>query len=164
LISGKKLLPLLSSPQLFSIEPCVKASHWQGSSVTQADNILCFLQVSPFIIFFPGSNLTHFAQSYWNPTGFHITANTRGGRTGIDANTALGSIHTFDPDAGCDAITFQPCSDKALASLKVYVDTFRSLYSINKGIQAPEAVATGRYAEDVYYNGNVITSIFFWSP
>ena len=94
-------------------------------------------------------------QSYWNPSGGYITANTGGGRSGKDANTALASIHTFDPAAGCDAATFQPCSDKALSSLKVYVDSFRDFYSINKGIASNAAVATGRYTEDVYFNGNV---------
>ncbi|KAI0826811.1 glucoamylase [Trametes gibbosa] len=103
---------------------------------TQAANLLCFLQ------------------SYWNPSGNYITANTGGGRSGKDANTVLTSIHTFDPAAGCDATTFQPCSDKALASLKVYVDSFRSIYSINAGIAANAAVATGRYPEDSYQGGN----------
>ncbi|KAK0202033.1 glucoamylase [Desarmillaria ectypa] len=102
----------------------------------QADNILCFLQ------------------SYWNPTGLFMTANTGGGRSGKDANTALASIHTFDPAAGCDAVTFQPCSDKALSSLKVYVDAFRSIYTINGGIASNAAVATGRYPEDSYMGGN----------
>ncbi|KAJ7758125.1 glycoside hydrolase family 15 protein [Mycena maculata] len=103
---------------------------------TQADNVLCFLQ------------------SYWDSTSGYITANTGGGRSGIDANTALASIHTFDPAAGCDASTFQPCSDKALASLKVYTDSFRSIYGINSGIASNAAVATGRYPEDVYQGGN----------
>ncbi|KAF7799714.1 hypothetical protein EIP86_010956 [Pleurotus ostreatoroseus] len=103
---------------------------------TQADNVLCFLQ------------------SYWNPTGSYITANTGGGRSGKDANTVLTSIHTFDPAAGCDVTTFQPCSDKALANLKAYVDSFRSIYTINSGISSSAAVATGRYPEDSYYNGN----------
>ncbi|KAF8843358.1 hypothetical protein BDN67DRAFT_1008994 [Paxillus ammoniavirescens] len=103
---------------------------------TQAQNSLCFLQ------------------SYWNPSPGYITANTGGGRSGIDANTALASIHTFDVDAGCDATTFQPCSDKALSSLKIYVDSFRTIYSINSGITANQAVATGRYPEDVYQGGN----------
>lgn len=84
-----------------------------------------------------------------------MTANTGGGRSGKDANTALASVHNFDPAAGCDPVTFQPCSDKALSSLKVYVDAFRSVYSINAGIASNAAVATGRYTEDVYYNGNV---------
>ncbi|KAI0712502.1 glucoamylase [Earliella scabrosa] len=102
----------------------------------QADNALCFLQ------------------SYWNPSAGYITANTGGGRSGKDSNTVLTSIHTFDPDAGCDAATFQPCSDKALSNLKVYVDAFRSIYTINNGIPATAAVATGRYPEDVYYGGH----------
>ena len=87
-----------------------------------------------------------------------MTANTAGGRSGVDANTVLASIQTFDPAAGCDAATFQPCSDKALASLKVYIDSFRSIYSINKGISSNQPVATGRYAEDVYMGGNVSPS------
>jgi len=103
---------------------------------TQADALLCFLQ------------------SYWNPSDGYITANTGGGRSGKDSNTLLASIHTFDPDAGCDATTFQPCSDKALSNLKVYVDSFRSIYSINDGIASNAAVATGRYPEDVYQGGN----------
>ncbi|KAF5333009.1 hypothetical protein D9758_015178 [Tetrapyrgos nigripes] len=102
----------------------------------QADNALCFLQ------------------SYWNPDQGYMTSNTGGSRSGIDANSVLASIHTFDPPAGCDSITFQPCSDKALSSLKVYVDSFRSVYPINSGIPENVAVATGRYKEDVYYGGN----------
>ncbi|KAF9242642.1 glycoside hydrolase family 15 protein [Melanogaster broomeanus] len=103
---------------------------------TQAQNMLCFLQ------------------SYWNPSPGYMTANTGGGRSGIDANTVIASIHTFDVNAGCDATTFQPCSDKALSSLKTYVDSFRTIYSINFGIPANQAVATGRYPEDVYQGGN----------
>jgi glucoamylase len=72
-----------------------------------------------------------------------------------DANTVLASIHTFDPDAGCSATTFQPCSDRALSNLVSYVDAFRGLYSINSGIPQGKAVATGRYPEDVYQGGNV---------
>jgi glucoamylase len=102
----------------------------------QADNILCFLQ------------------TYWNPTGGYITANTGGCRSGKDSNTILASIHTWDINAGCDAITFQPCSDKALSNLKVYVDSFRSIYPINSGISVTSAVAVGRYPEDTYYSGN----------
>ena len=61
----------------------------------------------------------------------------------------------FHPAAGCDAATFQPCSDKALANLKVYVESFRyGVYYINNGIPANEAIAVGRYFEDVYFCGN----------
>ena len=97
-------------------------------------------------------------QSYKNSAGGYYTANTGGGRSGIDSNTILASIHTFDPTAICDPATFQPCSDVALSNLKVYVDSFRSIYTINNGIAPNAAVATGRYPEDVYYGGNVSAS------
>lgn len=84
-----------------------------------------------------------------------MTANTGGGRSGKDANTVLTSIHTFDASAGCDANTFQPCSDRALANLLAYVNSFRSIYSINSGIASNQGIATGRYPEDSYYGGNV---------
>ncbi|KAG5636633.1 hypothetical protein H0H81_007342 [Sphagnurus paluster] len=101
---------------------------------TQAANVLCFLQ------------------SYWNSAGY-VTANTGGGRSGKDANTVLTSIHTFDAAAGCDSVTFQPCSDKALANLLTYVQSF-SIYAINSGIPSNQGSATGRYPEDSYYGGN----------
>lgn len=94
-------------------------------------------------------------QSFWNPRDGYIIANTGGGRTGLDANTVLASIHTFDPAAGCDPITFQPCSDRALANLRKYVDSFRAVYPINKPVQKSDPIATGRYPEDVYFGGNV---------
>ncbi|KAL4893274.1 Six-hairpin glycosidase-like protein [Aspergillus ambiguus] len=101
---------------------------------SQAPQVLCFLQ------------------RFW--TGSYIMANFGGGRSGKDANTVLGSIHTFDPNAGCDDTTFQPCSPRALANHKVYTDSFRSIYSINSGVSQGQAVAVGRYPEDSYYNGN----------
>ena len=39
--------------------------------------------------------------------------------------------------------------------MKVYVDSFRSIYPINKGISPSSAVAVGRYPEDTYFGGNV---------
>ncbi|KAG8752553.1 hypothetical protein FRC14_006949, partial [Serendipita sp. 396] len=117
-------------------DPASTVSAW----TTQADKLYCFLQ------------------SYWSASSGFIVANVNPGsgaiRSGKDANTVLTSIHTFDPAAGCDSKTFQPCSDKALANLKVYVDSFRSIYAINSGKASNAAVATGRYQEDSYYNGN----------
>ena len=83
--------------------------------------------------------------------------NTGGGRSGLGSNTVLASIHTFDPTAGCDSLTFQPCSDRAIANLKNYVDSFRIVYPIIKGTPttAANTVATGRYPEDSYFGGNV---------
>lgn len=91
-------------------------------------------------------------QSYW--TGSYILSNTGGGRSGKDLNSILTSTHMFDIGAGCDAATFQPCSDKALANHKVVTDSFRSVYTINADVPAGVGVAVGRYPEDVYMGGN----------
>lgn len=48
---------------------------------------------------------------------------------------------------------FQPCNSKVLATHKVLVDSFRSIYPINNGTPHGSAIAVGRYPEDTYYNG-----------
>lgn len=103
---------------------------------SQAPQILCFLQ------------------SFWNGKYIIANINVDNGRSGIDANTVLGSIHTFDPEASCDDSTFQPCSARALANHKVYVDAFRSIYEVNADIRQGSAANVGRYPEDVYQGGN----------
>lgn len=115
--------------------------------VLQAPQVLCFLQ------------------SFWNGTAV-ISNLANNGRSGLDANSLLGSIHTFDPSAACDDVTFQPCSSRALSNHKLVVDSFRSVYSINSGITAGSAAAIGRYPEDSYQGGNpwsVYPSISFHS-
>ncbi|OCL04422.1 carbohydrate-binding module family 20 protein [Glonium stellatum] len=107
-----------------------------ANCVSQAPQILCFLQ------------------SFWGGSYIISNINVNNGRTGKDANSILGSIHTFDPAAGCDDVTFQPCSPRMLANHKVVTDSFRSIYTINSGIAEGTAVAVGRYPEDSYYNGN----------
>lgn len=106
--------------------------------VSQAPQILCFLQ------------------SFWNGKFIAGNVNEDNGRSRIDINGVLGSIHTFDPTAACDDSTFQPCSAKALANHKVVVDSFRSIYTINAGIPEGKAVAIGRYPEDIY-QGQAVT-------
>ncbi|KAF8325181.1 glucoamylase [Cantharellus anzutake] len=103
------------------------------------------------------ANLLCFLQSFWSPSSSALIANinVEDRRSGLDINTLLGSIHTFDPAAGPDAATFQPGSDRALLNHYTTVNSFRgSLYSLNSGISASSAVNLGRYKEDVYYNGN----------
>lgn len=108
-----------------------------------------------------------FLQTFWSSSGGYALANinVNNGRTAKDANVILASIHGFDPAAGCDAATFQPCSDRALSSHKVVVDSFRSIYNVNSGISSGSAVAVGRYPEDTYYNGNpyVLSFVLFVS-
>jgi len=59
-------------------DPDKTVTEW----TTQADNALCFLQ------------------SYWSSERGYIVSNVRDGevvRSGLDSNSILGSIHTFDP-------------------------------------------------------------------
>jgi glucoamylase len=69
--------------------------------------------------------------------------------------TELDVYAAFDPEASCDDVLFQPCSPRALANLKVYIDSFRTTYIINRNKPFnTSAIATGRYAEDIYFDGN----------
>ena len=102
----------------------------------------------------PAPQVLCFLQSYWSGQYILANINENNGRTAKDANSLLGSIHTFDPTAACDDSTFQPCSDKVLANHKVVTDSFRSIYTINSGIPEGTAVAVGRYPEDSYQGGN----------
>lgn len=108
---------------------------------SQAPDILCFLQ------------------DYWNGSSIISNMDVQSSdfsRSGLDCNSILTSIHTFDPDpsVGCDNTTFQPCSDKALANHKAVVDSFRSIYTVNSDASFGEAAAIGRYSEDIYQGGN----------
>ena len=97
-----------------------------------------------------------FLQDYWNGASIVPNINLQGnyGRGGLDCNSILTSVHTYDPYASCDNSTFQPCSSYALSNHYAYVNSFRDLYPLNSGINSSSAVAVGRYPEDVYYDGN----------
>lgn len=106
---------------------------------SQAPNALCFLQ------------------DFWDGTSITSNINLQGNypRTGLDCNSILASINLYDPEGGCTDSTFQPCSSRALSNHKAVVDSFRgSLYTINSNLGPGQAVALGRYAEDIYYEGN----------
>ncbi|KAL1610638.1 glycoside hydrolase 15 protein [Paraconiothyrium brasiliense] len=72
-------------------------------------------------------------------------------RSGCDTSTLLSAISNFDPEAGCNDETFQPCSQPMLRNHKEVVDQFRG-WDINADISAGEAVAIGRYPEDNHGN------------
>ena len=94
-------------------------------------------------------------QQYWNGEYIVSNMNIDAARSGKDVNSILSSLQTFDPNAGCDEATFQPCSERMLANHKAVTDSFRAVYGVNNGVDAGAAVAVGRYAEDVYYNGEL---------
>ena len=48
-----------------------------------------------------------------------VTDVATGGRSGIGAVPLTVSVLNFDPSLGCDSATFQPCSERALSSLRL---------------------------------------------
>ncbi|KAK5958349.1 glycoside hydrolase 15 protein [Knufia fluminis] len=137
-VSGSSFFTIAASHRALVEGSALAASIGQSCSHcdSQAPQVLCFLQ------------------SFWAGEYIDSNINTNEGRTGKDANSILTSLHNFDPAATCDDTTFQACSSRALANHKQVVDSFRSIYGINNGSPQGQAVALGRYSEDVYYNGN----------
>ena len=84
-----------------------------------------------------------------------ITNVTTGGRSGIGAAPLTVSVFNFDPTLGCDPVTFQPCSDRALSTLKVVGDAFRELFPINKELPSNQSPFFGFFLEDKLYGGQV---------
>lgn len=68
-------------------------------------------------------------------------------QNGRDTSALLSTILNFDPEAGCNEKTFQPCSERMLSDHKVVVDQFRS-WEINKDIGPDRPVSLGRWAEE----------------
>lgn len=137
-VQGSSFFTLASSHRALVEGSALAASIGQScpSCDSQAPQILCF------------------QQSLWTGQYIKSNINVDNNRTGIDINSVLTSIHNFDPSASCDDNTFQPCSSRALANHKAVVDSFRSVYALNNQTSAGQAVAVGRYAEDVFYTGN----------
>ncbi|KAG8740241.1 hypothetical protein FRC10_004581 [Ceratobasidium sp. 414] len=105
----------------------------------QAENALCFFQ------------------DFWNPDESVIISNINCNgpcRNTVDVGSVFTTIHNFDPEAGCDNATFQPCSEYALSNLKAVVDSMRQSYTINNNRSATSAIAIGRFDQDTYVGGN----------
>ena len=89
-----------------------------------------------------------------------ITNVTTGGRSGIGAVPLTVSVLNFDPTLGCDPETFQPCSDRALSSLKVVGDAFKEIYPINQVLPSDQSPYFGFFIEDKLYGGQVRQQLF----
>jgi glucoamylase len=99
-------------------------------------------------------------QSFWNEekgymTETTVTNVTYGGRSGIGAAPLTISVINFDPTLGCDSATLQPCSDRALSSLKVVGDAFKELFPINQQLPPDQSPYFGFFLEDQLYGCQV---------
>ncbi len=93
-----------------------------------------------------------------------ITNVTTGGRSGIGAVPLTVSVLNFDPTLGCDPVTFQPCSDRALSSLKVVGDAFKEIFPINQQFPPSQSPFFGFFLEDKLYGGHVRRQLVSSTP
>jgi glucoamylase len=127
-------------------------------TIGRYDDTLGYDKIAPLVL--------DYLQSFWNDeegfmTETTITNVTTGGRSGIGSAPLIASIMNFDPTLGCDPVTFQPCSDRALSSLKVVGDAFKQLFPINQQLPSDQFPYFGFYLEDQLYGGQVQYAITF---
>ncbi|KAI9455238.1 Six-hairpin glycosidase-like protein, partial [Lactarius psammicola] len=98
--------------------------------------------------------------TFWNEEeGFMsettVTDVKTGGRSGKGSAPITVSVLNFDPTLGCDPATFQPCSDRALSSLKVIGDSFAKIFAFTQNHPPDQLKAFfGWYLEEQLLGGH----------
>ena len=100
-------------------------------------------------------------QTFWNEEEEYMSDTTitdleGGGRSGKGSAPLSVAVLNFDPSLGCDSATFQPCSDRALSSLKVLGDEFKKIFPITASLppDLPSALF-GFFYEEKLFGGHV---------
>jgi len=83
------------------------------------------------------------------------TTNVAEGRSGYGSAPLTVSVYNFDPSLGCDDATFQPCSPRALSSLKVVGDHFKAFFPISRNFTDKQPPFYGFFTEDEFIGGHV---------
>jgi glucoamylase len=99
-----------------------------------------------------------YMQTFWNEEeGFMTettTTNVSEGRSGYGSAPLTVSVYNFDPSLGCDDATFQPCSPRALSSLKVVGDHFKAFFPISQNYTDKQPPFYGFFTEDEFIGGH----------
>jgi glucoamylase len=77
------------------------------------------------------------------------------GRSGYGSAPLTVSVYNFDPSLGCDDATFQPCSPRALSSLKVVGERFRDFFPLSRDFTSNQPPYFGFFTEDEFIGGHV---------
>jgi hypothetical protein len=77
------------------------------------------------------------------------------GRSGYGSAPLTVSVYNYDPSLGCDDATFQPCSPRALSSLKVVGDHFKEFFPISRSFPPTRPPFYGFFTEDEFIGGHV---------
>jgi glucoamylase len=100
-------------------------------------------------------------QTFWNEEEGYMSETTvtdveKGGRSGKGSVPVSVAVLNFDPSLGCDSTTFQPCSDRALSSLKALGDAFKDIFPITEHLSSDQPSALlGAFYEEQIFGGNV---------
>lgn len=89
-------------------------------------------------------------QTFWSEQDGRVNAYSASGRSGIDCAVLLGVNHGWNQstlESSLDESQFGPATQRILATTKVILDAFRTLYPINKGTTVPAPGLIGRYPE-----------------
>lgn len=103
------------------------------------------------------SMILDYLQTFWNEEEEYMSETTvtdveKGGRSGKGSVPVTVAVLNFDPSLGCDSTTFQPCSDRALSSLKVLGDAFKDIFPITEHLSPdqPSALFGAFYEEQIF--------------
>jgi glucoamylase len=105
-------------------------------------------------------------QTFWNEEEEYMSETTvtdveKGGRSGKGSVPVSVAVLNFDPSLGCDSATFQPCSDRALSSLKVLGDAFKHILPITEHLSPDQPSALfGAFYEEQVFGGHVRSQFF----
>lgn len=86
------------------------------------------------------------------------TTDVKKGRSGYGSVPLTVSVYNFDPSLGCDDATFQPCSPRALSSLKVVGDRFKTFFPLSQNFTEKQPPYYGFFTEDEFIGGHVSPS------
>ncbi|KAI0246449.1 Six-hairpin glycosidase-like protein [Lactifluus subvellereus] len=106
------------------------------------------------------SMILDYLQTFWNEEEGYMSETTVtdvkiGGRSGKGTAPLTVSVLNFDPSLGCDAATFQPCSDRALSSLEVVGNSFKGIFPISNSLPPDQPNALlGWYLEEELLGGH----------
>jgi glucoamylase len=99
-----------------------------------------------------------YMQTFWNEKEGFMTETTitdvKKGRSGYGSAPLTVTVYNFDPSLGCDDATFQPCSPRALSSLKVVGDRFKSFFPLSQNFTKDQPPYYGFFTEDQFIGGH----------
>ncbi|KAI0250155.1 Six-hairpin glycosidase-like protein [Lactifluus subvellereus] len=104
------------------------------------------------------SMLLDYMQTFWNDKEGFMTETTitdvAKGRSGYGSAPLTVSVYNFDPSLGCDDATFQPCSPRALSSLKVVGEHFKQFFPLSRNFTEDQPPYYGFFTEDRFIGGH----------